>query len=116
MTRILSDDPLIRSMSYQSVLSAFGEGAFLTGSAFSFTRIVGLSPAQVGLGLTIGGVAVFLVWAGIVESFFSQYHEPILPYWLKITFGIAELALLCWFLFFHAKGPNKKLAAAAPRV
>ena len=59
--RIVSDDPLIRSMSYQSVLSAFGEGAFLTGSAVYFTQIVGLSAAQVGLGLTIGGAATFLV-------------------------------------------------------
>ncbi|WP_446663937.1 MFS transporter [Flexivirga sp. B27] len=61
LRRILSDDPLIRAMSYQSVLSAFGEGAFLTGSAVFFTQIVGLSAAQVGLGLTIAGVATFLV-------------------------------------------------------
>ncbi len=46
----------------------------------------------------IGGVAVLLVWAGIVESFFSQYHAPVLPYWVKITFGIAELVALIWFL------------------
>jgi uncharacterized membrane protein SpoIIM required for sporulation len=46
----------------------------------------------------IGGVAVMLVWAGIVESFFSQYHQPVLPYWLKISFGTAELILLAWFL------------------
>ena len=26
-----------------------------------------------------------LVWAGIVESFLSQYHEPVIPYWLKIA-------------------------------
>lgn len=60
LRRILSDDPLIRAMSYQSVLSAFGEGAFLTGSAVYFTQIVGLSAAQVGLGLTIAGIATFL--------------------------------------------------------
>ena len=58
--RVLSDDPLIRAMSYQSVLSAFGEGAFLTGSAVYFTQIVGLSAAQVGLGMTIAGVATFV--------------------------------------------------------
>jgi uncharacterized membrane protein SpoIIM required for sporulation len=46
----------------------------------------------------IGGVAVMLVWAGCVESFLSQYHEPVIPYWLKIAFGIAELAVLVWFL------------------
>jgi len=61
LDRIASDDPLIRSMSYQSVLSAFGEGAFLTGSAVYFTQIVGLSAAQVGLGLTIGGGVTFLL-------------------------------------------------------
>ncbi len=60
LLRILSDDPLIRAMSYQSVLSAFGEGAFLTGSAVYFTQIVGLSASQVGLGLTIGGAATFV--------------------------------------------------------
>lgn len=58
--RVLSDDPLIRAMAYQSALSAFGEGAFLTGSAVYFTQVVGLSPAQVGLGMTIAGVATFL--------------------------------------------------------
>lgn len=46
----------------------------------------------------VGGVAVMLVWAGIVESFFSQYHEPVVPYWLKITFGAGELLLLTVFL------------------
>lgn len=44
------------------------------------------------------GVAVMLVWAGIVESFLSQYHQPVLPYWLKISFGCIELVLLAAFL------------------
>ncbi len=46
----------------------------------------------------IGGVAVLLVWAGIIESFLSQHHEPVIPYWLKIAFGVGELAVLVWFL------------------
>jgi uncharacterized membrane protein SpoIIM required for sporulation len=46
----------------------------------------------------IFGVGVLLVWAGIVEAFFSQYHEPVLPYSLKITFGLVELVLLVLFL------------------
>jgi uncharacterized membrane protein SpoIIM required for sporulation len=45
-----------------------------------------------------GGVAVLLVWAGIVESFFSQYHEPVIPYALKIAFGAVEAAALALFL------------------
>jgi uncharacterized membrane protein SpoIIM required for sporulation len=48
----------------------------------------------------IGGVCCFLVWAGVVEAFLSQYHEPALPYFLKIAFGVFELliiiALLGW--------------------
>ena len=46
----------------------------------------------------IGGVAVMLVWAGIIESFLSQHHQPRIPYWVKIAFGAAELILLVWFL------------------
>lgn len=44
----------------QSLLFALGEGTFMTGSAVFFTQIVGLSAAQVGLGLTVAGVAAFL--------------------------------------------------------
>jgi MFS family permease len=43
------------------LLFALGEGTFMTGSAVFFTQIVGLSPAQVGLGLTCAGIAAFLV-------------------------------------------------------
>ncbi|HMJ66955.1 MAG TPA: stage II sporulation protein M [Candidatus Binatia bacterium] len=46
----------------------------------------------------IGGVAVLLVWAGIVEGFFSQHHQPVVPYGVKIAFGTVELILLVLFL------------------
>lgn len=46
-------------LSVQSLLFAVGEGTFMTGSAVFFTQIVGLSAAQVGLGLTIAGVFAF---------------------------------------------------------
>lgn len=46
----------------------------------------------------IFGVALMLIWAGIVEAFFSQYHAPVLPYWVKIAFGLVELTLLVAFL------------------
>jgi uncharacterized membrane protein SpoIIM required for sporulation len=51
------------------------------------------------------GLAIMLVWAGIVEAFFSQFHEPVLPYELKIAFGIVELAALILFL---ARTPSSK--------
>jgi uncharacterized membrane protein SpoIIM required for sporulation len=57
----------------------------------------------------IGGVAVMLVWAGLVESFLSQHHEPVIPYWLKIAFGLVELAVLVWFL--KRRGPDEEAVA-----
>jgi MFS family permease len=53
------ENALARRLSVQSILYAVGEGAFITGSAVFFTRIVGLSAAQVGLGMTIAGVVSF---------------------------------------------------------
>ena len=45
-----------------------------------------------------GGLSILLVWAGIMEAFFSQYHEPVLPYDLKIAVGVIELVGLFYFL------------------
>ena len=50
------------------------------------------------LTVLISGVAVMLIWAGLIESFFSQYHAPVLPYSLKISFGLIELLLLVLYL------------------
>jgi uncharacterized membrane protein SpoIIM required for sporulation len=46
----------------------------------------------------IFGVGVMLVWAGFIEAFLSQYHEPVIPYDVKIAFGFVELILLYVFL------------------
>jgi MFS family permease len=59
VVRTIGPTPLVRSLAGQSVLSAFGEGAFLTGSAVFFTAMVGLSAQQVGLGLSIAALARF---------------------------------------------------------
>lgn len=59
VARLAGPTPLVRRLSGQSVLSAFGDGVFLTGSAVFFTQIVGLSAAQVGLGLSIAGLVTF---------------------------------------------------------
>jgi MFS family permease len=59
VARLAGPTPLVRRLSSQSVLSAFGDGVFLAGSAVFFTSIVGLSGPQVGLGLTVAGVVTF---------------------------------------------------------
>jgi hypothetical protein len=48
--------------------------------------------------ILIFGVTVMLVWAGLVESFFSQYHEPVISYTFKIMFGLTQLSLLALLL------------------
>ncbi len=45
-----------------------------------------------------GGAALLLVWAGVVESFISQTHAPVLPYSVKVMFGLLELAGLAAYL------------------
>jgi len=59
LLRLAGPTSLVRRLSVQSVLSAFGDGVFLTGSAVFFTQIVGLSASQVGLGLSAAGVVTF---------------------------------------------------------
>jgi uncharacterized membrane protein SpoIIM required for sporulation len=52
--------------------------------------------------------AVMLVWAGIVEAFLSQYHQPVVPYNLKIGFGLIEFTLLIVFFARAGRTPNRK--------
>jgi uncharacterized membrane protein SpoIIM required for sporulation len=59
------------------------------------TRLREISPDVATL---IFGVGLMLVWAGFIEAFLSQYHEPVIPYSAKITFGCLELFLLFMFL------------------
>lgn len=54
----------------------------------------------------IFGVGLLLIWAGFVEAFLSQYHEPVIPYIAKIAFGLVELVLL--FFFLARSGLNQK--------
>ena len=73
----------------------------------------------------ISGVALMLVWAGVVEAFFSQFHAPVLPYAVKIAFGCVELVLLILFLSRCGRTPGgegsgfrvsgSKLSATASR-
>ncbi len=51
----------------------------------------------------IAGVACLLIWAGLVEALFSQYHAPILPYWVKILFGSGQLAALILFFYLYGR-------------
>lgn len=56
--------------------------------------------------LLIGGLALMLVWAGMMEAFFSQHHAPVLPYGFKVAVGAAELALLTAYLLLIGRRPR----------
>jgi uncharacterized membrane protein SpoIIM required for sporulation len=57
------------------------------------------------------GAALMLVWAGIVEAYLSQYHEPVIPYWVKIAFGTIEGVALLWYLLGAGRGAKKEVRA-----
>ncbi|HEY5040942.1 MAG TPA: stage II sporulation protein M [Verrucomicrobiae bacterium] len=65
------------------------------------TRLRAISGDVVTL---IFGTGLMLIWAGFIEAFLSQYHEPIIPYDAKIAFGGVELVLL---VLFYAKSGTK---------
>jgi uncharacterized membrane protein SpoIIM required for sporulation len=67
----------------------------------------------------IAGMALMLVWAGIMEAFFSQHHEPVLPYAFKVAVGVAELLVLIAYLSLtgRKKGDAPAVPAAAqPKI
>ncbi len=68
-------------------------------------RLRAVTPDLVTL---IGGVAILLIWAGLVEGLFSQYHEPMLPYSVKIAFGLVELTALVWFLTWFGRRRDQR--------
>ena len=61
LNRLLSDDPLVRATAIQSAIFAFGTGTFITGEAVYSIKIIGLTVAEAGLGLTIGMASQFVV-------------------------------------------------------
>ena len=58
----------------------------------------------------IGGVTLLLIWAGFVEAYLSQYHF-VVPFWLKIGFGLVQLVLL--FVYLYRSGRAAEMQAAA---
>jgi uncharacterized membrane protein SpoIIM required for sporulation len=62
----------------------------------------------------VAGLAMMLVWAGIMEAFFSQHHAPVLPYGFKLAVAAAELVLLTIYLLLV--GRRQIGAEARPSV
>jgi uncharacterized membrane protein SpoIIM required for sporulation len=94
-----------------AILLAGQAGFILAGALVGWGRRISLkkrlrmvAPELVTL---LYGLAVMLICAGIVEAFFSQYHEPVIPYGAKIIFGVLELIVLILFFGFSGKFKEK---------
>jgi len=61
--KVLPPPGLPRALALQSVIFAVGSGTYMTGSVVFFTLYVGLSPVQIGIGLSVAGLV------GLVTSF-----------------------------------------------
>jgi len=66
----------------------------------------------------VAGLALMLTWAGIMEAFFSQHHQPELPYSFKVAIASAELVLLTLYLLVigQRKSDVGKFSAGKPGV
>ncbi len=100
------------SVEIPSILIAGQAGLMIGGAMIGIGKGASLSARFRGIAgdlvTLIGGVAALLVWAAVIEAFLSQLHEPVVPYWLKITFGVAQLAALAWFLARSGKGGTSR--------
>jgi uncharacterized membrane protein SpoIIM required for sporulation len=85
-----------------AILIAGQAGLVLGGALLGVGREAGLrerlAAVRGDLTALILGAAAMLVWAGVVEAFLSQLHEPLIAYEIKIGFGLVELALLGLYL------------------
>jgi MFS family permease len=58
---LIPDSKIGRRLALIAAIDACGTGMFLTGSALYFTRVIGLTTDQVGLGLTLAGLVGFVL-------------------------------------------------------
>lgn len=74
LTALLPADPAQRSFALATLANTAGNGMFYAVSAIYFTQSVGLSPAQVGIGLTIAGLCGLV--AGIPAGHLGDVRGP----------------------------------------
>jgi uncharacterized membrane protein SpoIIM required for sporulation len=90
------------SIEIPAILLGGQAGFILAGAMIGWgdrtSRASRLRAVSADLVAIVSGAAVLLIWAGAVEAFVSQYHQPVIPYGLKIGFGVCELAALTLFL------------------
>ena len=89
-----------RVLAIAQLTNSFGDGAFYVCSALYFTRVVGLSPTQVGLGLTLAWAVGFL--AGVPLGHLADRRGP---RGTAVLLAMSTAAAVGCFLFVRSFGP-----------
>ncbi|MDP1712329.1 MAG: MFS transporter [Candidatus Nanopelagicaceae bacterium] len=97
---VIPQEGAIRILSLATLINTFGNGLFVTIEVIYFTFHVGLAPAQVALGLSIGGgiSLLFGVPAGHIADRFGPRDITVFAY-------ISEGLVLITFIFVHSFWP-----------
>lgn len=93
MINLLPDHPATRALVFSTLAGSTSRGLFITISVIFFTRSVGLSAGQVGLGLTIAAVVGLL--AGVPAGHLA---DRVGPRRVMVAFGLARAALMLGYL------------------
>ncbi|MDI1461264.1 MFS transporter [Catellatospora sp. KI3] len=93
LTSRLPTDEATRALILSTLAGSTSRGLFITVSVIFFTRSVGLSAAEVGLGLTVAAVAS--LFAGVPAGHLA---DRIGPRGVMVTFGVTRAALMLGYL------------------
>jgi MFS family permease len=99
--RLIPEPGPLRLLAVATLVNTFGNGLFYTSAALFYTRSVGLSPSQVGLGLTIAGLLSMLV--GIPAGHLADLRgarEVLVAVMAAESLALAAFALVHSFLAF----------------
>lgn len=90
---VLRNDPAVRAISWQTLISRIGNGLFMTIEVIYFSVIVGLSPTEISLAIGAGGLAslLFSVPSGLLADRFGPRR---VVFWSHILEGILLLPLI----------------------
>lgn len=100
LSKVIPQDRTLRILAGSTLINTFGNGLFMTVDVIYFTTIVGLSPAQVALALSIaGGLAMSLsVPSGHIADRFGPRNISAIALALE---GVALTGLI----FVHSYTP-----------
>jgi MFS family permease len=98
--KAIPQEPHLRTLALSTFVNTFGNGLFMTVDVIYFTTIVGLSPAQVALALSIaGGLALSLsIPSGHIADRFGPRN-------ISAYAVAAEGVVMAGLFFVHSYGP-----------